>query len=392
MRRWIIAALGVVLVAGTIWFVRRSGQKQPPSAGAAQAQQRPVPVVTAQVQQRDLPIYLDGLGTVVAAKTITVRPQVDGRLDSVVFREGQVVRRGEVLAQIDPRPFQVQLEQGKGALTRDAAQLRTARLALARNLELLREKLVSQQDVDNQEAAVGQFEGAVRIDQAQIGSARLNLDYARITSPIDGVTGVRLVDPGNLVHANDANGIVVVTQLDPVAVLFTLPQDYLPQVAQQMELGTLTVEAFSRDGSVKLASGELLVIDNQINQNTATMRLKATFANPQRVLWPNQFVKARLLLTVRKGAIVVPTTAVQRGPEGTFAYVVEPDQTVQPRPVEVEMTQGDVAAIARGLSPGEVVVADGAAALRPGAKVAPRPAAAPRPAQPPSGRAIGADR
>ena len=391
MRRWIIAALGVVLVAGTIWFVRRSGQKQPPSAGAAQAQQRLVPVVTAQVQQRDLPIYLDGLGTVVAAKTITVRPQVDGRLDSVVFREGQVVRRGEVLAQIDPRPFQVQLEQGKGALTRDAAQLRTARLALARNLELLREKLVSQQDVDNQEAAVGQFEGAVRIDQAQIGSARLNLDYARITSPIDGVTGVRLVDPGNLVHANDANGIVVVTQLDPVAVLFTLPQDYLPQVAQQMELGTLTVEAFSRDGSVKLGSGELLVIDNQINQNTATMRLKATFANPQRVLWPNQFVKARLLLTVRKGAIVVPSTAVQRGPEGTFAYVVGPDQTVQPRPIEVEMTQGDVAAIARGLSPGEVVVADGAAALRPGAKVAPRPAA-PRPAQPPSGRAIGADR
>ncbi len=391
MRRWIIAALGVVLVAGTIWFVRRSGQKQPPSAGAAQAQQRPVPVVTAQVQQRDLPIYLDGLGTVVAAKTITVRPQVDGRLDSVVFREGQVVRRGEVLAQIDPRPFQVQLEQGKGALTRDAAQLRTARLALARNLELLREKLVSQQDVDNQEAAVGQFEGAVRIDQAQIGSARLNLDYARITSPIDGVTGVRLVDPGNLVHANDANGIVVVTQLDPVAVLFTLPQDYLPQVAQQMELGTLTVEAFSRDGSVKLGSGELLVIDNQINQNTATMRLKATFVNPQRLLWPNQFVKARLLLTVRKGAIVVPSTAVQRGPEGTFAYVVGPDQTVQPRPIEVEMTQGDVAAIARGLSPGEVVVADGAAALRPGAKVAPRPAA-PRPAQPPSGRAIGADR
>jgi multidrug efflux system membrane fusion protein len=391
MRRWIIAALGVVLVAGTIWFVRRSGQKQPPSAGAAQAQQRPVPVVTAQVQQRDLPIYLDGLGTVVAAKTITVRPQVDGRLESVAFREGQVVRRGEVLAQLDPRPFLVQLEQAKGALTRDAAQLRTARLALARNLELRREKLVAQQDVDNQEAAVGQSEGAVRIDQAQIENARLNLEYARITSPIDGVTGVRLVDPGNLVRGTDANGIVVLTQIDPVAVLFTLPQDYLPQVSQQMELGTLTVEAFSRDGNTKLGSGELLVIDNQINQNTATMRLKATFANPQRVLWPNQFVKARLLLTVRKGAIVVPTTAVQRGPEGTFAYVVGPDQTVQPRPVEVELTQGDVAAIARGLSPGEVVVADGAAALRPGAKVASRPGAPPKPAQP-SGRAIGADR
>ena len=391
MRRWILAAIGVLLVAGTIWFVRRSGRKQPAPAAAAQAQQRPVPVVTAQVQQRDLSIYLDGLGTVIAAKTITVRPQVDGRLDSVSFREGQVVRRGEVIAQIDPRPFQVQLEQAKGALTRDAAQLRTARLALARNLELLREKLVSQQDVDNQEAAVGQFEGAARIDQAQIDSARLNLDYARIASPIDGVTGVRLVDPGNLVRTSDANGIVVITQLDPVAVLFTLPQDYLPQVAQQMELGTLAVEAYSRDGNAKLGSGELLVIDNQINQNTATMRLKATFANPQRVLWPNQFVKARLLLTVRKGAVVVPSTAVQRGPEGTFAYVVGADQTVQPRPIEVELTQGDVAAIARGLSPGEVVVADGAAALRPGAKVAARPATNARPAQP-SGRAIWAER
>ena len=391
MRRWIIAAVGVLLVVGAIWLVRRSSQKQPAPAAAAQAQQRPVPVVTAQVQQRDLPIYLDGLGTVVAAKTITVRPQVEGRLDSVTFREGQVVRRGDVLAQIDPRPFQVQLEQARGALTRDAAQLRTARLALARNLELRREKLVSQQDVDNAEATVGQFEGAVRIDQAQIDNARLNLDYARITSPIDGVTGVRLVDPGNLVRSTDANGVVVVTQLDPVAVLFTLPQDYLPQVAQQMELGTLAVEAYSRDGNTKLGTGELLVIDNQINQNTATMRLKATFANPQRLLWPNQFVKARLLLTVRKGAIVIPATAVQRGPEGTFAYVVGPDQTVQPRPIEVELNQGDVAAIARGLSPGEVVVADGAAALRPGAKVAPRPATNARPAQP-SGRAIGAER
>jgi len=391
MRRWILAAIGVLLVAGTIWFVRRSGRQQPAPAAAAQAQQRPVPVVTAQVQQRDLSIYLDGLGTVIAAKTITVRPQVDGRLDSVTFREGQVVRRGEVLAQIDPRSFQVQLEQARGALTRDAAQLRTARLALARNRELLREKLVSQQDVDNAEATVGQFEGAVRIDQAQIDNARLNLDYARITSPIEGVTGVRLVDPGNLVRSTDATGVVVVTQLDPVAVLFTLPQDYLPQVAQQMELGTLAVEAYSRDGNTKLGTGELLVIDNQINQNTATMRLKATFANPQRLLWPNQFVKARLLLTVRKGAIVIPATAVQRGPEGTFAYVVGPDQTVQPRPIEVELNQGDVAAIARGLSPGEVVVADGAAALRPGAKVAPRPATNARPAQP-SGRAIGAER
>ena len=382
-----MAAIGIVLVAAVVWYVRRPRAVAP---GAAQQQQRAIPVTTGTVQQRDLPIYLDGLGTVIAAKTVTVRPQVDGRLDAVLFREGQVVRRGQVLAQIDPRPSQVQLKQAEGARDRDAAQLKTARLTLARNQDLLNRKLIAPQDVDNAAATVGQFEGAVRIDQAQIDAARLNIEYARITSPIDGVTGVRLVDPGNLVRGTDASGIVVITQLDPVAVLFTLPQDYLPQVGQQMELGTLTVEALSRDGNTKLGSGELLVIDNQINQNTATMRLKATFANPQRVLWPNQFVKARLLLTVRKGALVVPTTAVQRGPEGTFAYVVGPEQTVQPRAVEVEMTQGDVAAIARGLSPGDVVVADGAAALRPGAKVAARPAAA-RPAQP-SGRAIGAER
>jgi len=391
MKRWIVVGVGILAIAAAIfWLVRGPAAKQAPAPGAAQAQQRAVPVVTAQVQQRDLPIYLDGLGTVVAAKTVTVRPQVDGRLDSVLFREGQVVRRGDVLAQIDPRPFQVQLEQARGALTRDSAQLRVARLALARNETLLRDKLVSQQDVDNQAALVGQFEGAVRIDQAQIDSARLNLDYARINSPIDGVTGVRMVDPGNLVKATDANGIVVITQLDPIAVLFTLPQDDLPNVAQQMELGTLAVEAWSRDGSAKLATGELLLIDNQINQNTATMRLKATFANPQRLLWPNQFVKARLLVSVRKGALAVPATAVQRGPDGTFAWLVLPDETVQPRKIEVDLTQGDLVSIARGLAPGDVVVTDGASGLRPGAKVAPR-APAQKPAQP-SGRALGAER
>lgn len=390
MRRWILAAIGIVLVAAVVWYVRRPRAAAP---GTAQQQQlqRPIPVATGTVQQRDLPIYLDGLGTVIAAKTVTVRPQVDGRLDAVLFREGQVVRRGQVLAQIDPRPFQVQLKQAEGALDRDAAQLKTARLTLARNQDLLKRKLIAPQDVDNSSATVGQFEGAVRIDQAQIDSARLNLDYARITSPIDGVTGVRLVDQGNLVHASDANGIVVLTQLDPISVLFTLPQDNLPQVAQQMELGALSVEAWSRDGNTRLATGELLLIDNQINQNTATMRLKATFANPQRVLWPNQFVKARLLVSTRKGALVTAATAVQRGPDGTFVYVVGPDDTVQARKVEVDLTQGDIVSISKGLQAGEVVVTDGAAALRPGAKIAPRQPAQQRPAQP-SGRSLGAER
>jgi len=383
-----MAAIGIVLVAAVVWYVRRPRAVAP---GAAQQQQRAIPVTTGTVQQRDLPIYLDGLGTVIAAKTVTVRPQVDGRLDAVLFREGQVVRRGQVLAQIDPRPFQVQLKQAEGARDRDAAQLKTARLTLARNQDLLNRKLIAPQDVDNAAATVGQFEGAVRIDQAQIDSAKLNLDYARITSPIDGVTGVRLVDPGNLVHASDVSGIVVLTQLDPISVLFTLPQDNLPQVAQQMELGTLSVEAWSRDGNTKLATGELLLIDNQINQNTATMRLKATFANPQRVLWPNQFVKARLLVSVRKGALVIAATAVQRGPDGTFVYVVGPDDTVQARKVEVDLTQGDILSIAKGLQAGEVVVTDGAAALRPGAKIAPRQPAQQKPAQP-SGRSLGAER
>jgi multidrug efflux system membrane fusion protein len=389
MRRWVVVAIAVVVVAAVVWFVRRPRGNAP---SAAQQQQRPIPVVTGTVQQRDLPIYLDGLGSVIAAKTVTVRTQVDGRLDSVLFREGQVVRRGQVLAQIDPRPFEVQLHQAEGALDRDAAQLRTARLTLARNQDLLKRKLIAPQDVDNAAATVGQFEGGVRIDQAQIDSAKLNLDYARITSPIDGVTGVRLVDPGNVVHASDATGIVVLTQLDPIAVLFTLPQDDLPRVAQQMELGTLTVEAWSRDGNTKLAAGELLLIDNQINQNTATMRLKATFANPQRLLWPNQFVKARLLLSVRKGALVIPATAVQRGPDGTFVYAVGADDTVQARKVDVDLTQADAVAIARGLQAGEVVVTDGAASLRPGAKIAARQPAQQRPGQQPSGRSLGAER
>ena len=383
-----MAAIGIVLVAAVVWYVRRPRAVAP---GAAQQQQRAIPVTTGTVQQRDLPIYLDGLGTVIAAKTVTVRPQVDGRLDAVLFREGQVVRRGQVLAQIDPRPFQVQLKQAEGARDRDAAQLKTARLTLARNQDLLNRKLIAPQDVDNAAATVGQFEGAVRIDQAQIDSAKLNLDYASIRSPIDGVSGVRQVDPGNLIRAADASGLVILTQLDPISVLFTLPQDNLSQVAQQMELGTLSVEAWSRDGNTKLATGELLLIDNQINQNTATMRLKATFANPQRVLWPNQFVKARLLVSVRKGALVIAATAVQRGPDGTFVYVVGPDDTVQARKVEVDLTQGDILSIAKGLQAGEVVVTDGAAALRPGAKIAPRQPAQQKPAQP-SGRSLGAER
>jgi multidrug efflux system membrane fusion protein len=394
-RKTVIGTVLVVAALGGGAWVARNHRGEAHAAGAPAAsgkgpEDRVVPVIAATVEPRDMPIYLEGIGSVTAFNTVTVKPQVEGRLDKVAFREGQDVKKGDLLAQIDPRPFQIQLQQAEAALARDRAQLAGNQRNLDRYTELRKEGLATQQQVDDLRTAVGQVEATLRADQAQIEAARLQLGYARITAPIDGVTGVRMVDPGNLVKATDPNGIVVITQLDPIAVLFTLPQDDLPHVAQQMELGTLAVEAWSRDGNTKLATGELLLIDNQINQNTATMRLKATFANPQRLLWPNQFVKARLLVSVRKGALVVPATAVQRGPDGTFAWLVLADETVQPRRIEVDLTQGDLAAIARGLSPGEVVVTDGASGLRPGAKVAPR-APAQKPAQP-SGRALGAER
>ena len=380
VRRIVLVVVAVVAVAAVGIFVyRRTSQKQ---AGAqrdqaAQAAGRAVPAVVATVQRRDVPIYLDGLGNVTAFKTVTVRCQVDGRLDQVLFKEGEPVKAGELLARIDPRPFQNQLQQALGALERDRAQLEGARRNFERYRQLAAKKLIPQQQADDQAAVVGQFEGAVRVDQATIEVARLNLDYANIKSPLDGVTGVRIVDPGNLVRASDPNGLVVITQMDPIAVLFSLPQDELPRVMQELQRGLLSVEAWNRDGAQKLATGQLALVDNQINAATATMRLKAVFPNPQRLLWPNQFVKARLLLTVRKDAVVVPSTVPQRGPEGIFAYVVQPDQTVQPRNIEVEHTEGDIAIIAKGLAEGEQVVADGQNQLRAGSKVIPRPSGQP---------------
>jgi multidrug efflux system membrane fusion protein len=333
---------------------------------------RPVPVLTAKSVARDIPITVEGLGSVTAYKTVNVRTQVDGRLQRVIFREGQSVKSGEVLAEIDPRPFEIMLHQGQAALARDEAQLHGAQRDLERYQAVVTDKLIPQQQVDDQRAMVEQFQGAVQGDQAQIENARLQLDYARIKSPIEGVTGVRQVDPGNVVHAADVNAIVVVTQLDPIAVLFTLSQDELPRVAQAQATGALTVEALSRDGSQVLATGRLEVVDNQINQSTATIRLKAIFPNPaapQHALWPNQFVKARMRLAVRKGALVIPGVAVQRGPQGTFVYTVGEDDKAVVRPITVDVLQGDQALISKGLQPGEAVVIEGQNQLRPGAKV-----------------------
>jgi multidrug efflux system membrane fusion protein len=356
-----------------VWS-RSSGRSTNAPQGS-DAQARAVSVAVATASQRNVPIILEGLGNVTAFMTVTVKTQLDGRLDQVLFREGQSVRRGEVWAQIDPRPYQIQLQQAQGALDRDEAQLKNARLNVERDHPLVAQKLIAQQQLDTDVATAGQLEGTVEVDRAAIGSARLNLDYARITSPIDGMTGIRQVDPGNVVHAADPGGIVVVTQLDPIAVLFTLPQDQLTPVAQELaHTGTLPVEAYSRDGAVLLGSGQLTLIDNQINQATSSIRLKAVVPNPKRLLWPNQFVNARLLLTTRENALVIPAVALQRGPSGSFVYVVGAENTASMRPVQIDLTQGDIAIVASGLEPGERVVTDGQNQLRPGAKVAPREA------------------
>jgi membrane fusion protein, multidrug efflux system len=374
LSRWVLALVGLAVIAAMGWFIRgRSAATTTAAQAAATAAARPIPVLVTEVGQRDVPVYLEGLGNVVPLATVTVKTQVDGRLDKVFFTEGQVVKKGDLLAQIDPRPFLIQLHTAEGGKARDLAQLTEAQRNLERYRVLVEKHLVPQQQVDDQQALVDQYAGTVKTDEAQIENAKLNLDYARITSSVDGVTGVRLVDPGNIVHAADQGGIVILTQLNPMGVLFTLPEDDLPQVMKHLDEGPIAVEAYDRDGAKKLSTGQLLLVDNQINQTTATIRLKAIFPNPDRVLWPNQFVKIRLLLQTLKDVDVVPAVVLQRGPQGTFAYVVGADHTVSIRPVEVEATHGDWVMLKKGLERGETVVADGQSQLRPGAKVDPRP-------------------
>lgn len=378
--RIVLLVLLVAVVAATAWIFRARARASAAAAAAASsaAANRTIPVLTAEAVKRDVPVVLEGLGNVSAFYTVTVKTQVDGRIDKVLFKEGQHVKKGDVLVQIDPRPFAIQLESAQAAMGRDQANLKNARVNLERYKTLSQQALISLQQMTDQQATVDQLEAQVRADQAQINAARLNLDYARVTSPIDGVTGVRLVDPGNVVHASDAGGLVVVTQLDPIAVLFTLPEDDLPEITEAMAKGTLDVEAVSRDGDRSLGLGHLAVIDNAINQQTATLRLKAIFDNPTLQLWPNQFVKARLRLATRHDALVVPAAAVQHGPQGTFAYVVDASQMAAARPLAVEATQGEIAVIKSGLLPGDQVVVEGQAQLRPGARVVAKPAAGAR--------------
>jgi membrane fusion protein, multidrug efflux system len=363
----------------------KSGEKSR-TARAAGPQSVPVGVATA--QQKDVPVYLPGLGSVTAFNTVSVRTRIDGQLARVNFREGQHVKKGELLAVIDPRPYEVALSQAQANLFRDQAQLRDAKLNYERFKGLLQESgAVSQQQVDTQRATADQLEGAVKADEAAIESAKLNLVYCHITAPIEGRVGIRLVDAGNMVHAADANPLLVITQLQPIVVLFTLPEDQLPEVASHMRNSTLEVDAYSRDDQTKLAQGKLLTIDNQIDQTTGTGKLKAVFDNRDNLLWPNQFVNVRLLLELRKNRIVIPAAAIQRGPQGTFVFTVKPDKTVQMRQVTVELTQNNAATIANGVAAGDTVVVDGQDKLKEGSLVDPRQAGGNRNAQSPASTA-----
>lgn len=338
-----------------------------------------MPVAVAPVESRDLPVYLSGLGSVTAFYTVAVKTRVDGQLLQVNFREGQEVKQGELLAVVDPRPFEVALAQAQATLAKDQAALKDAKVNLDRFKQLQSGGVISKQQLDTQDSLVGQLEGAIQADQAAIDNVKLNLVYSRITAPISGRVGLRLVDPGNIVHAADPNGLLLLTQMHPIAAIFTLPEDQLPTVAQHMRHSALQVDAYSRDDQTKLASGKLLTIDNQIDVTTGTAKLKAVFDNQEQALWPNQFVNCRLLLEVQKNATLVPSAAIQRGPQNTYVFVVKPDKTVDMRTVAVGLTEANVTAISSGLKPGEIVVTDGQDKLQAGSHVEPRGGASPTP-------------
>jgi multidrug efflux system membrane fusion protein len=328
-------------------------------------------VVVATAQREDLPVYLDGLGTVTAFNTVTIKSRVDGQLVEVDFQEGQDVKKGDRLAVIDPRPYQAALDQAVANLARDESQLGDAKANDDRYKQLGSQGVIPQQQADTQHALVGQLTGAIASDQAQIDNAKINLDYSHITSPIDGRVGLRLVDVGNIVHATDPNGLLVITQMEPISVIFTLSEDSLPAVLKEMRNGTLLVKAYSRDNGTELATGKLLTIDNQIDPTTGTYRLKAVFENTDRALWPNQFVNARLLLDVERNAVVVPAAAIQRGSDGTFVYRIKQGNTVDAVPVTISLNQGNFTSIQSGLLAGDQVVTEGQDRLRAGMAVEP---------------------
>jgi multidrug efflux system membrane fusion protein len=326
----------------------------------------------ATVKQRDFPVYLTGLGSVTAFNTVSLKTRIDGQITQVNFVEGQDVKEGELLIQIDPRPYQVALEQAQANLQRDEAQLTNAKVQYERMKALYDGGVIAKQDLDTQEASFGQYEGTIGADKAAIDNVKLNLVYTRITSPINGRIGLRQVDIGNYVTAASGASMAVITQMHPIAIIFTLPEDQLQAVRERMQKGTLQVDVYSRDDQTKLSTGKLLTIDNQIDPTTGTVRFKAVFENSDNGLWPNQFVNVHLLLETRKDAITAPVSAIQRGPQGTFVYLVDSNNTVEVRPVQLALTQGNTVVIAAGLQVGERVVTDGQEKLQAGSRVTPQ--------------------
>ena len=356
-----VALLGVVLVHTS----------RTPAAAPARNTSAPaaVPVSVATASRTDLPVRLTALGSVTAFNTVTVRPRVDGQLMRVLFQEGQFVQKGELLAEIDPRPFQVQLEQAEGQLARDQAQLANARVDLTRYETLLSEDSIARQNVDAQKSTVAQLEAALKVDQAAIDSARLNLTYSRITAPLSGRVGLRLVDVGNVVSASATTGLVVITQVDPIAVVFTLPEDALSRVLPRIRAGVrLPVDAFDRSGATRLATGSVVTVDNQIDQSTGTVRLKAVFDNRDHALFPSQFVNVQMLADTERAQLLVPAAAVQQGPQGQFVYLVRDGKAVV-QSVQVAEVEAERASIRSGLNAGDVVVTDGIDRLREGSRV-----------------------
>jgi len=379
-RVWIVGAVVLALVA--IAILARSGKSSDAKkAAAAKARsQAPIPVVVADAQTADFPVYLSGLGTVTPLATVTVRSRVDGELVSVSFKEGQLVKQDQLLAEIDPRPFQVQLIQAEGQLAKDQANLVNVKLDYDRFKKLLADGLIPQSQFDAQASMVAQVEASIKTDEGLVAAARLNLNYTKITAPITGRAGLRQVDPGNMVHAADSGGIVVLTELDPIAVLFTLPEDSLQSVLKKIGTGaTLPVEAWDRDLKAKLEDGKLLTVDNQIDPTTGTVRLKAVFDNRKGALFPNQFVNVRLLIDTLRHVVVVPSAAIQRTTQGAVVYVASADGTVAMRPVQIPQQSGDRAVVAKGVEAGEQVVTDGVDKLQNGSKVTTQKAGERRP-------------
>lgn len=373
-RRWWIWLLLLLIAGMAVWYFRGQAAKNSQRSATAKSGRtgnQAMPVAIATAQKTNLPVYFTGLGTATAYYTVTVHTRVDGQIMMVYFREGQFVHKGEALVEIDPRQYQVQLEQAEGQLSKDQASLNDASVNLNRDTSLYSAGIIPKQQLDTQTATVKQGQGAVTADQAAIDNVKLQLAYCHVTAPISGRIGLRLVDPGNIVHASDPNGLIVITQLQPIAVIFTLPQDELDEVYKELRShDRLPVDAYDRNDTTKIASGFLETIDNQIDTSTGTYKLKAVFNNQDNALFPNQFVNVHLLVNTQKDVTVVPAAAVQRGPQGTYIYVVQGD-TARVRSVTPGITQGNLIAINSGVQPGEQVVTDGLDKLTDGSKIRP---------------------